>query len=44
MVKEQNQTEEFNGRTERSGEENASVLTLSLHPGEFIFGFLGFFL
>lgn len=39
MVKEHNQTEEVNGKTERSGEENASVLTLSLHPGELIFFF-----
>lgn len=39
MVKEQNQTEEVNGKTERSGEEKVSALTLSLHPGELIFGF-----
>lgn len=32
MVKEQNQTEEVNGKTERSGEEKVSALTLSLHP------------
>lgn len=36
MVKEQNQTEEVNGKSEKGAEENVSVLTLSLHPGGFI--------
>lgn len=44
MVKEQNQTEEVNGKTERSGEEKVSALTLSLHPGELIFGVFFVFL
>lgn len=36
-AKEQDQVEEVNGATERSSEDQMSVHTLSLHPGEFGF-------